>query len=220
MLLPALGLGWAERLEKVAETLLTAEDCCIRVRFREMVPSLCRYLDLLVTWNSRVDLTAARSADELVDLVLCDALVIARDATAPQGRWVDVGSGAGAPALPLAVLRPDLNLTLVEPKSKRVAFLRTSAGDLGLDNAAVSRCRSQALGVGSYDVALSRATLPPESWLADGARLATHQVWLLLARGQPPTLAGWRISTQHEYCWPLTGAQRRAFAYVVKRARK
>jgi 16S rRNA (guanine527-N7)-methyltransferase len=88
------------------------------------------WLDRLEEWNARVDLTAARSTEELVDLMLADAFVVAP--RIPRGvRVVDVGSGAGAPGLAIALLRPDLPVTLVEPLGKRVAFLRTVIGALG-----------------------------------------------------------------------------------------
>src|SRR5439155_3335389 len=88
------------------------------------------WFDLIAVWNAKVDLTAARTPEELADLMLADALVLARHE--PRGqRVVDVGSGAGGPALALHCARPDLALTLVEPMQKRVAFLRTVMGRLG-----------------------------------------------------------------------------------------
>jgi 16S rRNA (guanine527-N7)-methyltransferase len=102
---------------------------------------------------------------------------------APGGRWVDVGSGIGAPGLPLALLAPGVDVTLVEPRAKRVSFLRTAIGTLGLDNVRVERSRSDVLAARSFDVAISRATMPPPDWLAEGARLSRQRVWVLLARG-------------------------------------
>ena len=218
MPLPMLGSGWAFRLERVASALLSSDSLVLVTQFQQSVPRLCQYLDLLVAWNSRLDLTAARSEDELVDVVLADALVLASAAPAqlaPEqgGRWVDVGSGAGAPALVLALLRPDIELTLIEPKSKRVAFLRTCVGALGLSNAAVQRCRAEQLEPKGFDVALSRATLPPDVWLAEGARLSRRSVWVLIARGGAPSLMGFRVAEDHSYHWPLTGSARRALRY-------
>jgi 16S rRNA (guanine527-N7)-methyltransferase len=176
------------------------------------MPQLRDYLDLLVAWNQRLDLTAARTPDELVDLTLADALVIARSRP-PSGRYIDVGSGAGAPALPLALMCPELKFTLVEPKAKRVAFLRTALGSLGITNVSVLRGRSEVVQARSFDVALSRATLSPTEWLSEGARLATQAVWVLLARGAVPELAGWRVSSESSYRWPLTDAERRALRF-------
>jgi len=171
---------------------------------------LCAYCELAVTWSQRVDLTAARSTDELVDLLLADALAIsaARPGSAGE-RWFDVGSGIGAPGIPLALLSP-LKMTLVEPRTKRVAFLRTAAGSLGRPDITVSRSRSDEFLAASCEVAVSRATLPPPEWLAEGARLATHSVWLLLAKAGVPDLDGRQILADITYTWPLTFAQRRA----------
>lgn len=159
------------------------------------------------SWNARMDMTAARSDGELVDLMVADAAQLAK--RLPQGASVvDVGTGAGAPGLPLAMLREDLQVTLVEPMQKRAALLRLSAAKMR-DRVTVEQCRGEALvGARSFDVALSRATLPPQQWLELGAKLAPD-VWLLLAREQPPELGNWRSFDDATYRWPLTGASRR-----------
>lgn len=168
------------------------------------------YCDLVVAWNQRVDLTAARDADELVDLLFADALAItaARRASATE-HWFDVGSGVGAPGIPLALLAP-MKMTLVEPRTKRVAFLRTAAGSLGRPDILVSRTRSDDFPDASCDVAVARATLPPPEWLKEGTRLATRSVWLLLAKAAVPELNGQQILADISYAWPLTGVLRRA----------
>lgn len=203
--------------------LMSSDQGQLKARFEQVQPALCQYLDLLVAWNQRVDLTAARSEDELVDLVLADALVLAgshfvsQPAGAASGpRLVDVGSGAGAPAIPVALLHPGLALTLVEPKAKRVAFLRTCLGALSLPGVVARRGRSELLAAGSFEIAMSRATLPPSDWLREGARLATRTVWVLLARGDAPRLAGWRLVDEQRYQWPLTGVERRALRYQIE----
>ena len=171
---------------------------------------LVAYCELAVTWNQRVDLTAARTADELVDLLLADALAISAALPGNAGQhWFDVGSGIGAPGIPLALLSP-VKMTLVEPRSKRVAFLRTAAGLLGRPDITVSRSRSDEFLAASCDVAVSRATLPPPEWLKEGTRLATQGVWLLLAKAGVPELDGRAVLADVDYSWPLTGVRRRA----------
>ncbi|HEX3777479.1 MAG TPA: RsmG family class I SAM-dependent methyltransferase [Polyangiaceae bacterium] len=176
----------------------------------ELKARLASYCELVVAWNQRVDLTAARSADELVDLLLADAIAIAGalPCTASE-RWLDVGSGVGAPGIPLALLLP-MQMTLVEPRDKRVAFLRSAVGSLARADIAVSRSRSDRFANASCTVAVSRATLPPEAWLAEGSRLATERVWLLLARAELPEIGARRILADVRYRWPLTRAERRA----------
>jgi 16S rRNA (guanine527-N7)-methyltransferase len=175
-------------------------------------------LDTVVTWNARIDLTAATSEAMLVDLYVADALVIAahesRRGAAPGERWVDVGSGAGAPGLALSLLWPAPTLTLVEPRRKRVAFLRSAAGRF--TKAApphIVEGRSEIVPAWSHDVALSRATMAPDEWLKEGARLARHRVWVLLARATPPALAGWRVDGRIDYEWPLTQVARAALVF-------
>jgi 16S rRNA (guanine527-N7)-methyltransferase len=174
--------------------------------------SLRNFLDQVVTWNRKVDLTAARSPEELVDLYLADALVIA--ANARHTSWVDIGTGGGAPGVVLALLRPELQLTLVEPRAKRTAFLRNSLALLGIDSAQVVRARSEELESDGFETAVSRATLPPPEWLVEGARLAREEVWVLLAQGEPPQHAGWISDCDLRYHWPLTNVARRAVRYV------
>jgi 16S rRNA (guanine527-N7)-methyltransferase len=184
----------------------------------EGVERLVGFVELVSTYNAKIDLTAARSDDELVDLMVADALVLA--AHLPErARVVDVGSGAGAPGLPLALIRPDLDVTLVEPLHKRVAFLRTAIGALLASSTTrprVERARGEDMHArgARFDCAISRATLAPKAWLSLGARLAQHEVWVLLARDEPPELTAWTAATDLRYRWPLTAAERRVVRFV------
>jgi 16S rRNA (guanine527-N7)-methyltransferase len=134
---------------------------------------------------------------------------------------VDVGSGAGAPGLPLAFARPDLVVTLVEPKQLRVATIRSAIGRAGRPGPRVVRARGDELvrRAERFDVAISRATLPPPEWLELGARLAPDgDVWVLLAQAEMPSLAGWSAAEDLPYRWPLTARERRAVRYRRKLA--
>lgn len=211
--LVTLGKGWDARVSRVfAAAELKVSD---RSGFAEL-------LDQVVIWNRRHNLTAARDPDELVDLYLADAAWIAklgerltvREDSASRNAWVDVGSGGGAPGLPLGMLLPQLHLTLVEPRDKRVAFLRSMVGRLNLTRAQVLRQRSESLPDQSAAIALARATLPPPEWLKEGARLARRGVWVLLAKEPAPELAGWRLEQLTPYVWPLTGFERSLALYV------
>ncbi len=211
MALDALGSGWLSRVERVLGALAPER----RVE-PQACDALCRFLDLVVTWNRRMDLTAARDADELADLIVADAAMLVAQGTDADQHWVDVGSGAGAPGIALALLAPELRITLVEPRQKRVAFLRTALSTLGRSDVHVERKRAQDLPARFATVAVSRATLPPAEWLPEGARLATQSVWVLVAREALPTLGGYEPAQEIEYCWPLTGVSRRAARYVQR----
>lgn len=213
MALSPLGQGWLPRIERV----LAAFPGAARGDASAISERLARFLDLVVTWNQRIDLTAARSPDELVDLMLADAALIAANSTPSEKgaeRWFDVGSGAGAPGVALAILAPELFMTLVEPRQKRVAFLRTVLVELGLGKVTVERRRSSEFEDRQCDVAVSRATFPPAEWLPEGARLAESSVWVLLAREEPPTWEGLHLDLDLDYAWPLTRVGRRAVRYV------
>lgn len=211
MPLARLGTGWLPRIERV---LAEAPSSCARSLLSpEAAPQqLASWFDLVVAWGERVDLTAARDPDTLVDLLLADAAVLA--STAPTGSLIDVGSGVGAPAIPLAILAPTLALTLVEPRDRRAAFLRTSCGALSRPDIRLLRSRSMEVETGVAELALSRATLPPPLWLREGARLARHGVWVLLGQDPPPALSAWHADLDLSYIWPLTGSRRRAVRYV------
>lgn len=173
---------------------------------------LLKYLDLLMLWGKRHDLTAARSADELVDLTLPDALVLAWFAKS-GAVWADIGTGAGAPGLPLKFLRPDLEMTLVEPRTKRVAFLRTVVGQVNAGSIPVLRVRSDELADAAFDAVVSRAVLAPQPWLEHGSRLTRDEVWVLLAQADAPRLEGYTCDVDITYTWPLSGVVRRALRF-------
>jgi 16S rRNA (guanine527-N7)-methyltransferase len=129
--------------------------------------AIARYAALLMTWTARINLTGAVSLEDLSREHLPDSFALAsrlNDAGVVQ--VLDVGSGGGLPALPLAILCPNLAVRLLEPIAKKAAFLRTAVRELGLSQrVTVDTRRAQALVPGSFDVALSRATLPPKTWL-------------------------------------------------------
>jgi 16S rRNA (guanine527-N7)-methyltransferase len=199
-----------------AEALLSALDIPKAAR-----DPLVRWLDLLRQWNARIDLTAARTDEELFDLMLADAAVLAdRQHTLipSNARVVDVGTGAGSPGLAMALLRPDLRMTLIEPLAKRIAFLRTVLGTLGRTDVELVRSRVEDVVEkrrGSWDIAVSRATLAPHRWVPVGLDLAPS-VWVLLAREQPPSLDNTVIDCDLEYVWPLTKASRRAVRFAAR----
>jgi 16S rRNA (guanine527-N7)-methyltransferase len=207
-LLP-LGQGWLTRIERVLEHFPAPRPEPANAR-----SELCRFLDLVVTWNQRMDLTAARSSDELVDLMLADAALLVQEGIETGRHWMDVGTGAGAPGVALALLAPELRVTLVEPRQKRVSFLRTTLSTLGRGDVRLERRRSEDFPAKVCDVAVARATLPPPQWLVEGARLATGSVWVLLARDPVPALQGYAADREVGYVWPLTGVSRRAVRFV------
>jgi 16S rRNA (guanine527-N7)-methyltransferase len=183
------------------------------------VAVMSELLDHVARWAGSVDLTAARTPEQLVDLYVADAAILACHPIPGACDWVDVGAGGGAPGLVLAVFEPKATLTLVEPRSKRLAFLRTVGSMLAPGRTVALRQRSETLEDLSWDMAVSRATLPPAEWLREGARLARLGVWVLLARGEVPSLSGWEVAHDVSYALPFSGSPRRAVCFVPGSAR-
>jgi 16S rRNA (guanine527-N7)-methyltransferase len=117
---------------------------------------------------------------------------------------VDVGSGGGLPALPLAVLCPALAIRLVEPIAKKGAFLRTAVRELSLGaRVAVSVQRAETLAPTTFDVALSRATLPPLAWVELAGQLVSPggRAFVLASAATDPgeAVAPFRVAGRWSY---------------------
>lgn len=119
-----------------------------------------RYAELLATDGVVRGLIGPREAPRLWDRHLVNCALLAE--LMPDGGAVcDVGSGAGLPGLVLAIARPDLHVTLVEPLLRRTTFLEEVVADLTLSNVEVVRARADALhGERRFDVVTSRAVAP------------------------------------------------------------
>jgi 16S rRNA (guanine527-N7)-methyltransferase len=153
--------------------------------------ALSTWLDVLIEWNAKIDLTAAKTPRALVWLMCADAWMLSR-AVPHRASVIDVGTGAGAPGLALAIMRPDLRVTLVEPLGKRAAFLRTVIGKLGRTDVALVAQTDDQLKDAQFDVAVSRATFSPKEWLERARELvrAGGGVWVFLAREPAPSAEG------------------------------
>jgi 16S rRNA (guanine527-N7)-methyltransferase len=122
--------------------------------------SLDAYLEHLARWADRTSLTGARSAEERVALLVAPVLPALAYVEGPD--LLDVGSGNGSPGLVLALLRPELRVTLLEPRQKRWAFLRDAARAVGRPDVSVLRGRHDAYpGPAAATVTLRALRLPP-----------------------------------------------------------
>ncbi|MDQ7841157.1 MAG: 16S rRNA (guanine(527)-N(7))-methyltransferase RsmG [bacterium] len=125
-----------------------------------------RFLQQLLSWKERLNLTAAAGADQVEGLHFLDSLLPLWACAVPPGcRVVDVGSGAGFPGVPMKIVRPDLRVVLVEASRRRVAFLEHLRGALDLPDIEVRWARAEALGHEpgfreAFGLAVSRAAAP------------------------------------------------------------
>lgn len=105
------------------------------------------YLDLLLKWNAKISLTSLRDPEEIVQRHFGESFFAAERAEVAQASTViDVGSGAGFPGLPMAILAPETHVTLIESQQKKVAFLREVVRAMELKNASVHLGRAERSG--------------------------------------------------------------------------
>ena len=140
----------------------------------ELARRLAVYVELLLVWNKRINLTAARDAESVVREHLADSVALLPHLPADATRAVDVGAGGGFPGVVVAAARPALSLALLEPVHKKQAFLAAALRELGCTQARAHAQRVEdhlAAGHGGYDLAMSRATWALPEWLERGRAL-------------------------------------------------
>lgn len=121
------------------------------------------YLEMLLDWNTRMNLTAITEPEEVRIKHFEDSLACLKTGRIREGDSViDIGTGAGFPGLPLKIAMPSLRLTLMDALQKRVRFLRAVTDELKLEGVSCIHMRAEEAGKNStyrqqYDVAVSRA---------------------------------------------------------------
>lgn len=130
-----------------------------------VIDMLCRYNNLLLEWNDKINLTALTAPDDVALKHFADSLMLLRYVELEEGASViDVGTGAGFPGLVLKIARPDLRLTLLDSLNKRLVFLDEVCHELSLDGVEMIHSRAEDGARGelrdSFDIAVSRAVAP------------------------------------------------------------
>ena len=112
---------------------------------------------LMRDWNSRINLISRQDIDHLVDHHLLHALALTRFVTFSAGaRVLDVGTGGGLPGIPLAIVFPEVEFTLVDSVGKKIRAVQDMAGQLGLSNVSARQVRVETMK-GRFDYVLGRA---------------------------------------------------------------
>jgi 16S rRNA (guanine527-N7)-methyltransferase len=119
------------------------------------IDQLMTYLGLLLKWNKAYNLTAVRDPSEMVSRHLVDSLSILPYVKGP--RLIDVGSGPGLPGIPLAICRPDLQVTTLDSNGKKTRFQNQVKVELGLHNLTVINGRAEQQEIEPFDEVISRA---------------------------------------------------------------
>lgn len=171
------------------------------------------YIDILLRWNARINLTAIRDAEQIITRHFGESFFAAtrlfpdepandqRPATNDRPSVADVGSGAGFPGLPIKLWQPNISLTLIESNHKKAAFLKEIIRALTLTDVNVQTARAETLAGSAedrYDVVILRAVERFETILPTAAALVAPagRLALLIGSAQAPqaraALPAWR----------------------------
>jgi 16S rRNA (guanine527-N7)-methyltransferase len=149
--------------------------------------AISTYIDLLLKWNARINLTAIREPREIVRRHFGESLFTAKHLLEqkPPQTAIDLGSGAGFPGVPFALLAPDVQVTLIESQQKKATFLKELIHVLELKNVKVFSDRAESYP-GTGDLVMLRAVEKFEQALPLAARLTASggRIAIMIGSGQ------------------------------------
>jgi 16S rRNA (guanine527-N7)-methyltransferase len=176
------------------------------------VAALAELAALVEDWGRRLNLSGHRTAESVVRSLILDAAAL--DAFAPReiGSLADVGSGAGFPGLPLAILHPERTVRLIEARERRHHFQRMVVRTLGLENVETLHGRAESLPPSLSDAAIAQGAAPPPRAVALLLPWVRPGGWLIVPGGsRSPRVGDPRGVQSHgtvHYRVPLGGATR------------
>lgn len=154
---------------------------------KSQVDLLLAFVSLIEKWNKAYNLTAIRNRDEMLRLHILDSLAVLPFITGQK--IIDVGTGAGLPGIPLAILMPDVQFTLVDSNSKKTRFVQQAVLELQIKNVRVVHGRIEELGYeGEYDAVLSRAFASLKDIMNLTEYLLQPEGVLIAMKGQQPEI--------------------------------
>ena len=127
----------------------------------EQLEQFFAYMNLLIEWNEKMNLTAIVEPNEIILKHFIDSITILKEID-NNSKIIDVGTGAGFPGVPLSIMNPTLKITLADSLNKRLIFLQEVVNQLGLKNIKIIHARAEELGKNkkyreNFDAATSRA---------------------------------------------------------------
>ncbi len=150
---PDSGASYSEQLQVQLASGLAQMDLVVAEADQQ---KLVQYVTTLHKWNKTHNLTAIRNPEQMIGRHLLDSLSIANYIHGQT--LLDVGSGAGLPGIPLALIKPHLNVTLIDSVLKKTRFMLFAASSLGLGNVTVKHARVESLiKEEGYDIIVARA---------------------------------------------------------------
>jgi len=128
---------------------------------KEMLSKLFKFMNLLIEWNQKMNLTAIKDEKEIIQKHFVDSLTILKKIQG-EDMVIDVGTGAGFPGIPLKIANEKIKITLVDSLKKRTIFLETVVKELELKNVSIIHSRAEDLSKNEehrekYNVVVSRA---------------------------------------------------------------
>lgn len=148
--------------KKRFEEEMSKKSKILGVRFSvEQIDEFYKYMNLLIEWNEKMNLTAITEPKEIILKHFIDSLTILKYID-DNSKLVDVGTGAGFPGVPLSIMNPTLKITLVDSLNKRLIFLQEVVKELNLKNIEIVHARAEEFGQNKnyrekFDIATSRA---------------------------------------------------------------
>ncbi len=143
--------------QEVERSLRAALSTVGLVPDQDQFAKLLSHFERLEHWNRRISLTSIRNRNEIATSHFGESLFLARAIPGEQGTLMDVGSGAGFPGVPIAVMKPHFHVTLVESVAKKATFLKEVTRDYG--NVRVLQARVESID-SQFDWATMRAVAP------------------------------------------------------------
>ncbi|MBI3593064.1 MAG: 16S rRNA (guanine(527)-N(7))-methyltransferase RsmG, partial [Nitrospirae bacterium] len=149
----------------------------------DVIGRFVAYLVELKKWNRTYNLTALKNNADIITKHFIDSLLYLT--AIPHGNWsiCDVGSGAGFPGLPIAIVRPDITVTLIEPSRKKVAFLKHMKRLLSLNNVDVLAYRIEEVRDKFFDIAVTRALFSIGDFIKKAGPVLKKEGFLVLNKG-------------------------------------
>ncbi len=141
-------------------------------------------MDELERWNRTFNLTAIRTRLGMLTHHVLDSLSIHADLSGVT--VADVGTGAGFPGLPLALVNPERRFSLIDSNGKKIRFVRHAAAQLGLSNVEALHARVEEIRAGTFDTVIARAFAPLPELLQQVAGLCGPQTRVLAMKGKWP----------------------------------
>ncbi len=158
----------------------------------EQVNSVFIFLTELKKWNQKINLTAIRDEEDIIIKHVLDSLTYIHGFTpAPGVRLLDMGSGAGFPALPIKIAHPGLSITMVESTKKKASFLRHVIRTLKLTETEVLDTRTEELPgsfLSAFDIVTARAFADMKSAITAGTPFLKSSGHMVLSRGPEETI--------------------------------